>query len=151
MKGERRLARQLALQTLYEVDAVGHSVEWVLQNNCLREPAPSPRVQAYCRKVVLGVLSCRDLLDRYIQDRAQEWPLKQVALVDRNLLRLALYEFTVGNIPPKVAINEAVELAKTFGSDSTPRFVNGVLGSLLVQRREIIQALNKSQEATQLS
>jgi len=150
MKGERRLARHLALQTLYEVDAVGHPVEWVLQNNYLYKPDLSPRVKEYCRKVVLGVLGCRDLLDRYIQARAQEWPLEQVALVDRNLLRLALYEFTVGNIPHKVAINEAVELAKTFGSDSAPRFVNGVLGALLVQRREITQAI-KSQEAAQLS
>ncbi|RLC90602.1 MAG: transcription antitermination factor NusB [Chloroflexi bacterium] len=150
MKGERRLARRLALQTLYEVDAVGHPVEWVLQNNCQRDPALSPRVQAYCRKVVLGVLGCRDIFDHYIQEHAREWPLAQVALVDRNLLRLALYEFTIGNIPPKVAINEAVELAKIFGSDSAPRFVNGVLGSLLAQRREIIQVL-KSQEAAQLS
>ena len=72
---------------------------------------------------------------------APEWPLDQVAIVDRNLLRMALYEFTLGEVPVKVAINEAVELAKRYGADSAPRFVNGVLGALVPKQEEIAQAL----------
>jgi N utilization substance protein B len=143
---ERRRARELALQALYEIDAVQHAPHWVLDQHFSHpmdirdEPALSQAVQQYSSSLVLGVVRHRDVLDRYIQVHAPEWPLDQVALVDRNLLRMALYEFTVGGIPTKVAINEAVELAKTFGAESAPRFVNGVLGSLVPLRQEVIQA-----------
>ncbi len=140
MKGERRLARQLALQALYEVDLVAHPLGEVL-NQRFTDGEVTPRVQAYCQKLVVGVVQCRELLDRYIQAHAPEWPLDQVAIIDRNLLRIALYEFTIGSVPVKVAINEAVELAKRFGSDSAPRFVNGVLGALVPMQAEITEAL----------
>ncbi len=141
MKGERRMARRLALQALFEIDAVSHPIGEVLAHCLEREEEISSRVERYCRKLVTGVMRCRELLDGYIQEHAPEWPLEQVALVDRNLLRMALYELSVGNVPIKVAINEAVELAKDFGSDSAPRFVNGVLGALVPKREAIIRTL----------
>ena len=140
MKGERRLARQLALQVLYEIDLVAHPLGEALTQR-FAETDPVPRVQVYARHVVIGVSKYRDMLDRYIQLHAPEWPLDQVAIVDRNLLRMALYEFTLGEVPVKVAINEAVELAKRYGADSAPRFVNGVLGALVPKQKEIVQAL----------
>jgi N utilization substance protein B len=83
-------------------------------------------------------------LDDFIAQHAPEWPLDQVAVIDRNILRIALWEFAVeGCTPVKVAINEAIELAKIFGADSTPRFVNGVLGSLANRQQEIRQKFKK--------
>lgn len=148
MKGERRFARQLALQCLYEIDLVDHPVGVVLEQRFLDDELDiSERVQGYCRELVVNIFKHRDLLDTYIQRHAAEWPLDQVSIIDRNLLRLALYEFTVGRVPIKVAINEAVELAKDFGADSAPRFVNGVLGALVARQQEIIAALAAEIEA----
>lgn len=140
MKGERREARQLALQALYEIDLVDHPVGEVLTAR-LAESELSSQGQGYARSLVVGIARCRETLDSYIQIHAAEWPLDQVAIVDRNLLRMALYEFTMADVPIKVAINEAVELAKSFGSDSAPRFVNGVLGALAPRQNEIAKAL----------
>lgn len=143
MKGERRLARQLALQVLYEIDLVGHPIGEALAQR-FADTEPLPRVEAYARRLVIGITRCRDVLDQYIQSHAPEWPLEQVAIIDRNLLRMALYEFTLGKVPVKVAINEAVELAKRYGSDSAPRFVNGVLGALVPRQTEITNVLKAS-------
>jgi len=89
-----------------------------------------------------GVLQHREVLDAFIHRHAPEWPLEQMAYIDRNILRMAIFEFAVdGGTPVKVAINEAVELAKTFGSESAPRFVNGVLGALVERRAAIAQAV----------
>ena len=143
MKVERRLARQLALQVLYEVDLVAHPLGEALTQRFAETDAVT-RVQVYARRLVIGVSTYRDMLDRYIQQHAPEWPLDQVAIVDRNLLRMALYEFTLGEVPVKVAINEAVELAKRYGADSAPRFVNGVLGALVPKQEEIAQALKSA-------
>ncbi len=141
MKGERRLARELALKVLYEVDLVGHAPAVVLDERLGEvEDAPT-RVVNYARKLVTEVLAHAAQLDSYIQVHASEWPLDQVAVIDRNLLRMALYEFTAGKVPVKVAINEAVELAKSYGSDSSPRFINGVLGALVPRQREVTEAL----------
>ena len=141
MKGDRRLARQMALQVLYEIDLVGHPVGWVLEQRFLANEKFSSRSMNYCSRLVRGVMRHREVLDMHIQAHAPDWPLDQVALVDRNLLRIALYEFTLGDVPVKVAINEAVEVAKSFGGDSAPRFVNGVLGALVPKQKEITQAL----------
>ncbi len=141
VKGERRMARELALQALYEIDLAGHPPAVVLEGRFAECEGLSPRVEAYARKLVQGVTASAATLDRYIQEHAPEWPLDQVAVIDRNLLRMALYEFTVGGVPVKVAINEAVELAKRFGADSSPRFVNGVLGALVPHQSEVIQVL----------
>ena len=86
----------------------------------------------------MGVIPLTNRLDDFIAQHAPEWPLDQVAVIDRNILRIALWEFAVeGMTPVKVAINEAIELAKLFGSESTPQFVNGVLGSLANRQEEI--------------
>jgi len=127
----RRRARIVALQTLFEVDSVNHPAELVL-NQRLEEESLPPAGEEFARQLVLGVLEHRPSLDSIIKDIAPDWPLDQMAIVDRNILRIAIYEITVnGHTPVKVAINEAVELAKLFGSDSSRRFVNGVLGTLV--------------------
>jgi N utilization substance protein B len=104
-----------------------------------QKPLPA-EAEDFVGRLVNGVLEhCQDL-DRIIEDIATDWPLDQMAIIDRNILRIAIYEITVGKqTPVKVAINEAVELAKLFGSDSSRRFVNGVLGTL-VSRRDLVSA-----------
>ena len=130
MAGERRRARELALQTLYEVDSVGHKVEETLPR-LLAEVRLSEENAAFTRELVNGVIQNREKIDHNIQTFAPAWPVEQIPVVDRNILRLAIFEVLLDNrVPVKVAINEAVELAKTFGSDNSPKFVNGVLGSI---------------------
>ena len=136
----RTRARSIALQALYEIDLVGHSIGTVLENR-LEDAALENRLVKFAESITLGVWPMKDELDAFIAEHAPEWPLDQVAIVDRNILRIALWEFAVnGDTPIKVAINEAVELAKTYGSDSSPRFINGVLGSLAARENEIRQA-----------
>jgi N utilization substance protein B len=131
MKRERRRARSLALQILYEVDCVGHPVQDVLTRHLEDSEPLSEDAEAFIRRLVLGTLDAAPDLDEMIASCAPEWPVEELAVLDRNILRLALWEFVVsGKTPIKVAINEAVELAKRFSSDSAPRFVNGVLGTL---------------------
>jgi N utilization substance protein B len=123
----------VALQTLFEVDCVKHPVGVVLQRR-IREADLPEEGESFLVKVVQGVLDHQEQLDDMISTYAPEWPIEQMAIIDRNILRIALFEFLIdGGTPPKVAINEAVELAKTFGSDSSRRFVNGVLGTLLAE------------------
>lgn len=130
----RRQARIVALQTLFEVDSVNHPAEVVLAQRLEEKPLPEEG-QTFARQLVMGVLEHRPALDAIIQGIATDWPLEQMAIVDRNILRIAVYEITVdGQTPVKVAINEAVELAKIFGSNSSRRFVNGVLGTLVSNR-----------------
>jgi transcription antitermination protein NusB len=130
MKGARHKAREIAIQVLYEVDSVNHSSEIALKNILSRVEVPED-VAEFSRELVNGVIQHREELDQNIRDFAPAWPLDQISIVDRNILRLAIFEILHDNkIPVKVAINEAVELAKTFGSDNSSRFVNGVLGSV---------------------
>jgi N utilization substance protein B len=127
----RRQARVAALQALFEIDAVQHGVDVVLQRRLEALKLPTEAAQ-FTRFVVQGVLAHQEQLDEMIIDHAPEWPIDQMAIIDRNILRIALFEFVIDQgTPPKVAINEAVELAKIYGSDSSQRFVNGVLGTLL--------------------
>jgi len=129
----RRRARIVALQALYEIDSAGHKPGFVLQERLTETPLPE-RGATFARHLVTGVLKHRPFLDKLIQRYAPEWPVDQMAVIDRNILRIAIFELVVDKgTPVKVAINEAVELAKLFGSDSSPRFVNGVLGSLVEQ------------------
>ncbi|HET7011875.1 MAG TPA: transcription antitermination factor NusB [Anaerolineales bacterium] len=131
MKHERRRARGLALQALYEVDSVGHPAESVIARHLEENRNLGPDASDFLRRSVLGTLREAPKLDDWIGACAPEWPVEQLAVVDRNILRLALWEFRVAKeTPVKVAINEAVELAKRYSSDSAPRFVNGVLGTL---------------------
>jgi N utilization substance protein B len=102
----------------------------------------TPELEEFVRSIVFGVLPLTVSLDLAIAKYAPEWPFDQIAAIDRNILRIATWEFAVdGETPVKVAINEAVELAKLYGSDSAPRFINGVLGSLADHENEIHQAL----------
>lgn len=126
----RRRARVLALQALYEIDSTHHPVGTVLDQRLTEDPLPEEG-QVFARELLTGVIQHQVELDELIQHYAPEWPVDQMAVIDRNVLRIAIYEFFIGKLTPtKVAINEAVELAKLFGSDSAPRFVNGVLGAL---------------------
>jgi N utilization substance protein B len=130
----RRLARIAALKALYEIDCVHHPAGIVLQQRIEEIDLPIEG-QEFIRALVQGVLANQGQLDTWISQYAPEWPIDQMSIIDRNVLRIALFEFMIdGGTPPKVAINEAVELAKAFGSDSSQRFVNGVLGTLLSQQ-----------------
>jgi len=130
MPGIRRQARVIALQTLYEYDIVHHNPMNVLQRHA-EERHLLPKVVEYANELILGVCNHVADIDAHIQSAAREWPLQQMARVDKNILRLAIYEILFNNtVPAKAAINEAVELAKSFGSDTSSRFVNGVLGTI---------------------
>jgi len=140
MKSRTR-ARSLALQVLYEVDLTGHAPGTVLAERIEEGEPIEQGLVDFTQTIIFGVLPIAERLDQFIAQHAPEWPMDQIAVVDRNILRIALWEFAVaGCTPVKVAINEAIELSKLFGSDSTPRFVNGVLGSLADRQQEIHQA-----------
>ncbi len=139
----RTRARSVALQALYEIDIAGHPPGQVLQER-IEDAELDDNLAKFCRAIVLGIVPITVELDGYIAEHAPEWPLEQVAIIDRNIIRIALWEFAIySKTPIKVAINEAVEMAKSYGSDSTPRFVNGVLGSLASRQNEIKQALSR--------
>jgi len=139
----RRRARRVALETLYEVDLAEHPQGEVLQRRLEDNPMENAGVQ-FASELVRGVMEHQDKMDTLIARFAPEWPLEQMAVIDRNILRIAIFEFLVTEqTPVKVAINEAVELAKMFGGESSPRFVNGVLGSLVSKdRAKIRESLN---------
>jgi N utilization substance protein B len=136
----RTKARSIALQVLYELDQTQHPPFTAMQERFASEVLDES-LQKFCHDIIAGVYPIAKELDLLIAEHAPEWPMDQVAIIDRNILRIALWEFGIANCTPiKVAINEAVELAKLYGSDSTPRFVNGVLGSLALKQNEIHQA-----------
>ncbi len=134
---ERRLARKLAVQALFEIDSVGHLPGSVVDER-LTYSYPGEQGALYVRWLVSGVVRHLEVLNAFIVKYAPEWPVDQLAIIDRNILRLAFFEIGAhdSDTPPKVVINEAVELAKVFGSDSSPRFINGVLGSALDEIRK---------------
>jgi len=130
MPTRRRQARILALQTLYEADTTGHEPVEILER-LLQEMDATEEVKAFARELVNGTVAERRHLDDVIIRVAPAWPIEQMATIDRNILRLAILEILLNNrTPVKAAINEAVELAKSFGSDNSAKFVNGVLGSV---------------------
>ena len=127
----RRVARRALLQVLYEVDSSSHSLDdsldWVMEGLSLDEESI-----AFVEGVALGVVQHRQFLDKEIRRYAPMWPVAQLHSVDRNILRIAIFEMLMlEETPPKVAINEAVELAKQFGGENLPPFVNGVLGAAM--------------------
>lgn len=134
---ERQYARRLALQALFELDVTNHLAGPVLEGRLaerdVAEVGDFVEGERFLRWLVSGVLKNKPLLDQMIQRYAPDWPVDQLGVIDRNTLRLALFELgsQQADTPPKVVINEAVELGKAFGGDSSPRFVNGVLGSAL--------------------
>jgi len=191
---ERRTARALALQALYELDCTDHPVEQVLPARLKQaDPDPDPNFdlveddteptvntigsakrsknsqsssanatesdsadesqisadqRTFIYAIVNGVRSRRVSIDMILQPYAEERPLNDIAIIDRNILRMAIYEFAIGQQTPlEAAINEAVELAKAFGADSAPRFVNGVLGAVADHEAEVIARLSISTTA----
>lgn len=135
----RRRARAAVLQTLYELDYTDHDPKLALEARFEDRTLPESALQ-FAWTLVKGVQTYRTYLDSVVGELAPEWPIDQIAAVDRNVLRIAIYELLFEpKMPPKVAINEAVELAKMFGGESSPRFVNGVLGSLVAKDRAKIR------------
>ncbi|HEY4474700.1 MAG TPA: transcription antitermination factor NusB [Candidatus Paceibacterota bacterium] len=131
----RHLSRSVAMQSLYEWDFRGRKQEElpaVVERN-VKEFASGLDDTTFVFQLIDGVMKHLPELDKIIEKAAPQWPLEQIAVVDRNVLRLGLYELLFGNrdeVPPKVAINESIELAKSFGGDSSGKFVNGVLGTV---------------------
>lgn len=129
----RHLARTIALQVLYQWDfnkEDSNQVDETIKKD-LSEFAPQFDDKGFIENLVQGVLKNRKEIDDLIVEFAPEWPLEQITMVDRNVLRIGIYEMKFdSDIPEKVAINEAIELAKTFGGESSGKFVNGVLGSI---------------------
>lgn len=139
----RRRARGIAIQTLYEVDCAGHDADAVLAQRLDGSPL-APGAAGFAGELVHGVLAHLQQLDQLIARHAPEWPVDQMAIIDRNVLRIAIFELGIGDDTPlKVAINEAVELAKLYGSDSSARFINGVLGSVAERLAEIRDRLQR--------
>lgn len=134
MAGVRRKARTIALQALFEIDCVGHDPEVTL-GRLIEESGLPEAAASFAHELVQGVLDNKPKIDTTIQTNAPSWPVEQLSVIDRNILRLAIFEILINNeVPLKAAINEAIELAKTFSSDSSPRFINGVLGSISSNR-----------------
>jgi len=130
MAGTRRKARSKVLQALYEIDSVSRDAVEVVER-LLSEEDFSEDNQAFARELVAGVMENKDDIDKNISQFAPQWPLEQLSIIDRNILRLAIFEILFDNkVPVKVAVSEAVELAKSYGSESSGKFVNGVLGSV---------------------
>lgn len=141
---QRTRARGVALQVLYEVDQSKHLPGTVYAQRIKDEPL-TKALQEFARQIIFGVLPLTEELDQIIAEHAPEWPFEQIAPIDRNILRIAFWEFAIDQkTPVKVAINEAVELAKVYGSDTAPGFINGVLGSLAKDQDKIIQSLQKA-------
>jgi N utilization substance protein B len=131
----RHLSRSIAMQSLYEWDFNGKNpdiLEGIIEKN-IKEFGPGLKDESFVWQLISGVVSHIADIDKIIEKAAPEWPINQITIVDRNILRLGLFELLYGNkeeVPPKVAINEAIELAKTFGGESSGKFINGVLGTV---------------------
>ena len=154
MASNRHLGRIIALQTLYEEEFRREAadnqldLEEVLKRNIERY-ASTVEDKDFIRKLVYGVFQSRDSLDGQLQPVAPEWPIAQIARIDRIILRIGLYELqNEADVPPKVVINEAVELAKAFGGENSSRFVNGVLGTLLKQTEDKPKLKKGKKDAT---
>ena len=131
MSNARQVGRVMAMQALYEVDAVDGDPVAVLDAVAAEHQARA-RARALASDLVQGVLHHREAIDAVIGEAAPQWPLAQVAGVDKAVLRVAIFELLFGRrVPPKVAVNEAIDIAKTYGGEGSGRFVNGVLGHVL--------------------
>jgi transcription antitermination protein NusB len=148
----RTRARSIALQVLYETDIANTHLPGDALKSRLEDITLPTDLADFAHRIIFGVLPLKQELDQWIAKYAPEWPLDQIAAIDRNILRIAFWEFAVyRETPVKVAINEAVELAKIYGSDSAARFVNGVLGTLAEHENEINQIFkNRSQQEPKL-
>ena len=138
----RHLARTIAMQTLFSWDFNGKkekNLNDLIEQN-FKQFAPKFNDHGFVKGMINGVIKNEEEIDRYITKYATEWPLDQITIVDRNILRIGVYELVFDReIPSKVAINEAIEIAKTFGGESSGKFVNGVLGAIYKDAAEIIK------------
>jgi N utilization substance protein B len=139
--GSRHLARIIALQTLYEWDFKGKKdfPSEILERN-FQEFAPDLKDKDFSRELVKGTIEHLAEIDEIISKAAPQWPIEQIANIDRNILRLGVYELLFGDkkaVPPKVAINEAIELGKSFGGENSGRFINGVLGAIFKEMQNL--------------
>ena len=137
----RHLSRSIAMQSLYEWDFNGkkkEDLDKIVKKN-IKEYGPGLENTDFVWQLVNGVKDRLPQLDKVIEKAAPEWPIDQITIVDRNVLRIGLYELLYSKkeeVPPKVAINEAIELAKTFGGESSGKFINGVLGTVYKEIEE---------------
>ena len=135
ISGRRHEARITALQALYEIDTATHDTDEVLQRYLGNSQMPA-NTRTFIERLVRGVLAEQEQLDAIIAKTAPAWPVPQLPAVDRTVLRMALWELVIErDVPVKAAINEAIELAKRFGSDNSSRFVNGVLGTVVSEHK----------------
>jgi N utilization substance protein B len=126
--GKRHQARELALKVLFQLEGADDDPEEVLQYHAA-EGAATPEVAAFAGQLIQGVIANRGKLDAILSEASEHWRLEQMAKVDRIVLRIAVYEIAIDRrVPTKAAINESIELAKTFSGDESGRFVNGILG-----------------------
>ncbi len=131
----RHLSRSIAMQSLYEWDFYGRkpkSLEKIVETD-IKEFGPGLKDENFVWQLISGVISHLSDINKIIEKAAPEWPVEQITIIDRNILRIGLYELLYSDkeeVPPKVAINEAIELAKTFGGESSGKFINGVLGTV---------------------
>lgn len=148
----RHLARSIAMQTLYEWDFNGknnNKIKQIIQNN-ISNFGPGLKSSNFIKELVNNIIENFDKIDPIIEKSAPEWPIEQIGIVDRNVLRIGIYELLFADpeeVPPKVAINEAIELAKTFGGESSGKFINGVLGTVYKQINEIKNKVQESETA----
>jgi transcription antitermination protein NusB len=150
----RHLARSIAMQSLYEWDFYSkeHELPYILERNIAEfGPGLEEANKDFIRKLANGVLDNMQYIDAIIEKAAPEWPIDQITVIDRNVLRLGLFELIYGNkdeVPPKVAINEAIELAKNFSGESSGKFVNGVLGTVFRELEATEPALQTEPDTT---
>ncbi len=145
----RHLSRSIVLQSFYEWDFYNKKegeLESIVERN-IKEFAPGLKEEGFIWELIKGITDNLARLNEIIEIAAPEWPLDQIAMIDRNILRIGLFELIYSNkdeVPPKVAINEAIELAKSFGGESSGRFVNGVLGTVYKEMKEEIDGKDKA-------
>lgn len=131
----RHLSRSIAMQSLYEWDFYGKKPESLTEivERSIKEFGPGLEDSGFVWQLIKGIVDHLPQIDKVIEKAAPEWPIDQITIVDRNVLRMGLYELMYSDkeeVPPKVAINEAIELAKNFGGESSGKFINGVLGTV---------------------
>ena len=152
---KRRLAREIAVQSLYQMEmnevsgaeAVDMLMEEMREENEIgADPAEADKTEAFARELVAGVFERKAAIDRLLQEALTGWQVDRLSRVDRQILRLACYEMVFrDDVPPKAAINEAIELAKRFGGEESGKFVNGVLGKMIRELDELKAAVRTGQ------
>ncbi len=142
----RHLSRSIVMQSLYEWDFYSQKKDLtkIVEKN-IKEFGPGLEDQTFIWQLITGVVQKLPQINEIIAKTAPEWPIDQINVVDRNILRIGIYELLFGNkeeVPPKVAINEAIELAKSFGGENSGKFVNGVLGTIYRELNSRLQTSN---------